>query len=123
MLPTRRHRAAKLVFFVLPLFLVLFALFVWAVQSLWNGLLPDIFGVKAITYWQALGVMVLSWILFGGFRGGRSRGRHWRDYGMRRRWQRMTPAEREEFLQGLRARWSAGPETSPPPPAPGDPRT
>ena len=123
MLPSRRHRVARLFFLVFPLFLILFALFVWAVQSLWNGLLPDIFGVKAITYWQALGVMVLCWILFGGFRGARSRGGHW-DYGMRRRWQRMTPAEREEFLQGLRTRWS-GAECGapPPPPAAGAPQS
>ena len=31
--------------------------------------MPSIFGLGTITYWQALGLMVLSWILFRGFRG------------------------------------------------------
>jgi hypothetical protein len=84
---------------------------IWAVFSLWNWLMPAIFGLPAVTYGQALGLMLLCWILFGGFRGGRSGG-GWR-YGMRRRWQRMSPEEREEFIQGLRTRWG-GVHPSPP---------
>ena len=64
--------------------------------------MPNIFGLRVITYWQALGLMVLSWILFGGLRGRSGHG-PWR-YGMRWRWERMTPAEREEFVKGLRSR-------------------
>lgn len=104
---TRGGRIARLVLFVLPAVLLLFAGMVWVVMSLWNGLMPAIFSVKTVSYWQALGLMVLCWILFGGFRGARSRRGHW-DHGMRRRWQRMTSAEREEFIQGLRSRWEAG---------------
>jgi hypothetical protein len=92
-------------FLMLPLMLLVFAGLIWVVNSLWNSLMPAIFGLGAITYWQALGLMVLCWILFGGFRG-RSGGGGWR-YGMRRRFERMTPEEREEFIQGLRSRWSA----------------
>jgi hypothetical protein len=106
---SRRHRIAKLVFLVFPAFLVLFAGLVWGVEALWNGLMPEIFGLKAITYWQALGLMVLSWILFRGFRGPRGSRRGW-ERGMRRRWEKMTPAEREEFLKGLRTRWGGAPE-------------
>ena len=41
------------------------------VQWLWNWLLPDIFGLRTITWWEALGLLALSRILFGGFgRGG-----------------------------------------------------
>ena len=40
-------------------------------MSLWNALLPAILGVKAITFLQALGILLLSKILFGGFGGGR----------------------------------------------------
>jgi hypothetical protein len=105
---SRKHRIAKLVFFVLPAFLVLFAGMVWAVMALWNGLMPEIFGLKAITYWQALGLMVLSWILFRGFRGPRASRWSW-ERGMRRRWEKMTPAEREEFIKGLRTRWGGPP--------------
>ena len=36
---------------------------------LWNQLMPAIFGLHAINFWQALGMLVLCKILFGGFRG------------------------------------------------------
>lgn len=110
----RPHRAVSRIVRVLmflPIFLVFFALLVWAVNALWNGLMPSIFGLPEITYWQALGLMVLCWILFGGLRGRSGLGA-WR-YDMRRRWVRMSPAEREEFARGLRSRWGE------PPPEPG----
>jgi hypothetical protein len=37
------------------------------VQLLWNWLLPDIVGVRRVTFWEALGLLALSRILFGGF--------------------------------------------------------
>ena len=43
------------------------------VKSLWNWLLPPLFGFRLITFWQALGVLALSRILFGGWYGGGSR--------------------------------------------------
>ena len=52
--------------------------FGWVVMWLWNGLIPAIFGLHAISYWQALGILVLSKILFGGFRGRPGFGMHWR---------------------------------------------
>ena len=109
---TRGERIALLALVVFPLFLVFIAGMIWAVMSLWNGLMPALFAVKTVTYWQALGLMVLCWILFGGFRGARSARGPW-DYGMRRRWRRMTPAEREDFIAGLRARWEGSPESAP----------
>ncbi len=46
---------------------VLFGLlFGWFVQLLWNWLMPGLFNLKAITYWQAFGIVVLAKILFGG---------------------------------------------------------
>jgi hypothetical protein len=111
MYPNRKRRVTRILGFALPAFLIVFAGLVWAVSALWNGLMPAIFGLHTITYWQALGLMVLSWILFGGLRGHGSRGGAWR-YDMRRRWERMTPAEREEFMKGMNARCGA------PPPAP-----
>jgi len=62
------------------------ALIGWVVMSLWNWLMPDIFGLKQINYWQSWGLMILSFILFQGFGsggGGRSdkrRKRHLRRY-------------------------------------------
>jgi hypothetical protein len=100
---TRKRRIARLIAFVLPLMVIVFFGIGWAVYGLWNWLMPSIFGLHAITYWQAFGLMLLSWILFGGLRGaGGSRGR-WR-HGMREHWEKMTPAEREEFVKGLGSR-------------------
>ena len=50
---------------------VLFAfLFGWAVMLLWNWLMPEIFGLKEITYWQGWGLVLLSHILLkGSFHG------------------------------------------------------
>jgi hypothetical protein len=56
----------------------IFALaFGWLVMILWNWLMPMLFGLKVITYWQAFGICVLSKILFSGTgHGSRSPGRH-----------------------------------------------
>jgi hypothetical protein len=78
------------------------------VMSLWNWLLPALFGWRAIGFWQALGLLALCRILFGGLRGGPGRHVHWRRQ-MAARWERMTPEERERFRAGLRARCGFGP--------------
>ena len=100
---TRRRRIVRMIVFVLPLFFLVFAGLIWGVRELWNGLMPAIFGLRTITYWQALGLMALSWILFRGFRGPSMGHGAWR-HGLRERWGRMTPAEREEFVKGLNSR-------------------
>ena len=73
------------------------------VQQLWNWLLPAVFDVRAITFWQAIGLLLLCRILFGGI------GRHgWSRGCGHRRWGSMTPEERERFRQGMRARFGFG---------------
>jgi hypothetical protein len=79
------------------------AVFTFVVMRLWNWLVPAVFGWHVINYWQALGLLVLSKILFGGFRGGPHR--HWRWRGrMMERWEQMTPEEREKFRNSMRGR-------------------
>ena len=75
------------------------------VMSLWNNILTVVTGVKAITFLQALGILVLSKILFGGFAGGgRWRGSPaWKEK-MKQRWDKMTPEEREKFKTEWRNR-------------------
>jgi hypothetical protein len=77
------------------------------VLHLWNWLLPGLFGWKQVTFWQALGLLALCRILFGGFgmRGGGMR-RSMLRRGMAERWDRMTPEEREKFCQGPYWRWA-----------------
>jgi hypothetical protein len=87
----------------LPVGIVVMTLVVLVVESLWNWLMPELFGWKTITFWQTLGLLFLSRLLLGGFRGfrGRSpRGPYWRRR-MRERWEQMTPEERERFRARL----------------------
>jgi len=84
--------------------IVAIGVFSFVVMSLWNWLMPAVFGLRVITFWQALGLLVLSKILLGGFRGRPgSGGWHWRRR-MMERWEEMTPEEREKFRQGLQCR-------------------
>jgi len=73
----------------------------FVVMSLWNILMPGIFAVPSISFWQALGLLILSKILFGGFRPHSGGGPRWRRR-MMERWEGMTPEEREKFKQGMR---------------------
>jgi len=61
----------------LALAAVLAFLFGWLVMVLWNALMPEIFGLPSITYWQAWGLLVLSHLLIkGGWGHGGHRGKH-----------------------------------------------
>jgi hypothetical protein len=91
------------------------------VRLLWNWLLPPLFGWRQISFWQALGLLALCRILFGGFGlqgGSRS------NSGIRRRmadrmadrvverWEQMTPEERDRFRQRIRERCGFDPAPS-----------
>jgi Ca2+/H+ antiporter, TMEM165/GDT1 family len=98
----KRYWVARAPMFVLfaALFLTVFS---FVVMRLWNWLMPDLFGWHLINFWQAVGILVLSKILFGGFRGHPGRHSYWRRR-MMARWEQMTPEEREKFRQGMRGR-------------------
>ncbi len=73
----------------------------WIVMALWNAVVPFAFaGARLMDYPHALGLLILSRILFGGFRG---RG-GWHGGGRWRRWEAMTPEEREQFKQRMETR-------------------
>ncbi len=79
----------------------------FVVMSLWNAILPELTGVKAISFWQAVGLFVLCKILFGNFRGpgGGARGRM--GFGPGGIWEKMrnaTPEEREALREEWRRR-------------------
>jgi hypothetical protein len=107
----KRYLPARVLKFALLGFLAI-TVFSLVVMSLWNWLMPAIFGVRAIGFWQALGLLALSRILMGGLRGGPGRRMHWR-HRMRERWNAMTPEERAQFAAGMQARCGPfGPGTS-----------
>jgi hypothetical protein len=92
------------IFLVAPPAIVLFTwIFGEIVMHLWNWLLPPLFGWHQVTFWQALGLLLLSRILVGGL-GGHGGDRSGSQRFMRKRWERMTPEEREKFRQKMRAR-------------------
>ena len=81
------------------------------VKQLWNWLLPPLFGLPQITFWQALAILALCRILFGGSGWHGSFRSNFRRR-MEERCESMTPEEREQFRQRMRERWGFGPSTS-----------
>jgi hypothetical protein len=72
---------------------------------LWNALVPYIFGLTVINFWQALGLMALSRLLFSGFgsfgriAGHRGHGGGFGKNPIREKWEKMTLEERKEFMK------------------------
>jgi hypothetical protein len=87
------------IFWGIPAVIALLAIFGAAVMLLWNALLPAITGLPAINYPQAVGVLALSRILFGGINLGREYPRIHGGNALREKWMKMTPAEQEEFIR------------------------
>lgn len=67
------------------------------VMLLWNALMPTLFHLPLVSFWQALGLLLLTKILFSGFRGGGPKAR-WKER-LNDKWTNMTPEEREKFKQ------------------------
>jgi hypothetical protein len=68
-----------------------------AIWQLWNWLMPALFGLPVIGFWQAVGLMALCWLLFGGWRGAGGLTGH------RRRGRRhaLTPEERAQVRASM----------------------
>ena len=98
----KRHWVFKVIK-VMAFVVVFIAVFSGAVMLMWTWLMPTLFGWQAISYWQAAAILILSKILFGGFRGRGGPPWHWRRR-MLERWEQMTPEEREKFRQGFHGR-------------------
>ena len=87
------------------------ALYALAIQLLWNWLLPSLFKLPLITFWQACGLMLLSKFLFGGFYGffktKNDNSRHiWRA-NYKDRMEQMSTEERAQFKQDFRSKMAA----------------
>jgi len=98
-------------FWIAPLAIVGMVLFAWiggeVVMHLWNWLLPPLFGLRTLGFWQALGLLVLCRVLFGGLGGhGPSHRRRWDG-----RCKKMTPEEREKFRQAMHEGYGFGSST------------
>lgn len=107
-----RQKKLKRLIWIAPAAIVGMAVFTaiggTVVMLLWNWLAPELFGLRLVTFWQALGLLALCRILFGGF--GLGSGSHRSRPRMRERCEPMTAEERERLRQGLHAR---DPRTTP----------
>ena len=85
--------------------------FGWFVMLLWNWLMPVVFGLGAITYWQAFGIVVLAKLIFGsmGGRGGHDRRwHHWREF-----WEQEGREAFDRFLERRQAGGQDKPQEKP----------
>jgi hypothetical protein len=82
--------------------------FTFITMYLWNWLVPTLFNGPIISFWQTMGLFILSKILFSGFGkgGGHSHNGKWRGY-WKDKWQGMTPEEKERFKQKMKDKWCA----------------
>ena len=98
---SNQHQWRTRRFFFFPVFIAgLFAISA-VVMLLWNWIIPSISTFQALTYWQAMGLLVLSRILFGGFKFGRHHRavhRHFENHApFRDKLMDMTDEERQQF--------------------------
>lgn len=95
----------KKIIFIPIFFIGMAALITWILMLLWNWLMPDIFALRLITFWESAGLLVMAKILFGGFHTGR-KGCHKKghEYGgwkqkFKRKWAGMSDEEKEKWQQ------------------------
>lgn len=87
---------------LVPIFIGGLALLVLVTMFLWNSLMPGIFHLPLLNYWETAGLLILSRLLFG------FGGHHWRRpmdnrrNHFREKWEKMTPEDREKFSEHLR---------------------
>lgn len=92
---TYRSRGRRFFYFI-PLAILGVFVFGLIVMLLWNNVLSPVLHIGTVTFWQALGILILSKLLFSSFSGGGRR----RNYGKERMmWNNMTPEQREKFRE------------------------
>lgn len=100
MMSTNAFRRRKFLF--IPLILLAIAAFSAATMALWNALMPVIFQLPVINFWQAMGLLVLARLLFGiGRPCHRWGGPPWK-HKLREKVSKMSSEEREAFFKRLR---------------------
>ena len=99
--PTRPQKIIIFILFAIGFVFVVGS----AIQLLWNWILVDAAGMNPINIWQAIGLLVLARILFGGMFWGRRK--HWKKSKRKewkKKWHDMSPEDKEAFKQKWRER-------------------
>ncbi len=99
-----RFGFAKFVFFGAMAIVFVFAMGN-IVMYLWNWILPDAIGANEITFWKAIGLFVLTRILFGGFKSGRSGHRREKRREWKEKWMSLSEDDRKEFKEKWKGGW------------------
>ncbi|MFS4455123.1 hypothetical protein [Maribacter sp. 2304DJ31-5] len=69
-----RHMEQKIKYYTTKVFKILFYILLglaiaflvgYIVMQLWNWLMPELFGLPEVDYWQAVGILILAKIIFG----------------------------------------------------------
>jgi Ca2+/H+ antiporter, TMEM165/GDT1 family len=97
----RIRRPFRILLFA-PLAILGIIFFGWIVLLLWNAVMVPVLHVSVITIWQALGILVLSKILFSSFNGGRGSQRSCMKQKMM--WEQLTPEQKEKFKEEWKTR-------------------
>jgi len=99
----KRRRFGRFILFALIFAPLAIFIFGSIVMLLWNNVAVPVLHVSTVTFWQALGILVLAKILFSSFgpRGGGPGRYAWRRR-MMRNWKDMTPEEKEKFKEQWR---------------------
>ena len=100
----------KSLFFLKCVLLGILAVIVfgWVTMALWNWLVPELFNGPVLTFWQALGLLILSKILFSGLGGkkggGHGPGPYWKQR-FYEKFSKMPADQRAEFKRRLKEKW------------------
>jgi hypothetical protein len=91
------------IFFLIPIIIAGLFVFTGIVMLLWNAILSSVLAVKTISFWQAMGILILSKILFGGVRFG-VRNRPFSGNKIKDKFMNMSNEEKEDFKQEWKQR-------------------
>jgi len=96
----KRSFWARRILFLIPIAAFAILVFGGIVMLLWNNVLAVVLNISTISFVQALGILVLSKILFSSFGGGGySRRNYFWKRRMQEKWATMTPEEKERFKE------------------------
>ena len=93
----KRSRWTKIIFLIILVAPIAIFVFGSVIMLLWNNVLTPVLHVSEITFWQGLGILVLSKILFGSFSGKGGSNRYYMK--QRMMWNNMTPEQKEKFKE------------------------
>jgi hypothetical protein len=91
---------------MIALFVLILAALSAAVMLLWNWLLPEIFDLPAISYWQAAGLLLLSKLIFGFGRGHKSHPgpQKWKAY-WASKWSHIPEEDKMKWKETFAEKW------------------